>query len=43
MDSYRIGIRNIKILAKEMGGNCEVTQNEKVFRICLKLPYKQAG
>lgn len=42
MDSYRIGIRNIKMLATEMGGNCEVAENEKVFRICLKLPYRQA-
>lgn len=41
MDSYSIGIRNVKMLAKEMGGSCEVIQRENVFRICLKLKYEQ--
>lgn len=40
MDSYSIGIRNVKTLAKEMGGGCDVLQDEKLFRICLRLRYK---
>lgn len=42
MDSYSIGIRNVKTLAREMGGSCEVTQRENIFRICLRLRYKQS-
>lgn len=41
MDSYRIGIRNIKMLAEKMGGSCEVSEEENYFRICLNLKYKQ--
>ena len=40
MDSYSIGIRNVKTLVKEMGGSCDVVQNEEMFRICLRLRYR---
>lgn len=40
-DSYGIGIHNIKMMIKEMGGDCEVIQNEDSFRICLRFRYKQ--
>lgn len=40
-DSYGIGIRNIRTMTKEMGGDCEVMQNEDSFRICLRFRYKQ--
>lgn len=40
MDGYRIGIRNVRTLAKEMGGGCEVVQSGKSFKICLKFRFK---
>lgn len=40
-NSYGIGIRNIKTMIREMGGDCEVMQNENLFRICLRFRYKQ--
>lgn len=40
-DSYGIGIRNIRTMTKEMGGDCEVMQNENSFRICLRFRYKK--
>lgn len=39
--SYGIGIRNIKMMVKEMDGSCEVVQNGELFRICLRLRYKK--
>ena len=41
-DSYSIGIRNIKMMMKEMGGKCEVVQDKGHFRICLRFQYKKA-
>lgn len=40
-NSYGIGIRNIRTMTKEMGGDCEVMQNEDSFRISLRFRYKQ--
>lgn len=42
MDSYSIGIRNVKMMMEEMGGNCEVVQTREQFRICLRFRYKKA-
>lgn len=39
-DSYGIGIRNIRSMTKEIGGDCEVMQSEDSFRICLRFRYK---
>lgn len=40
-DSYSVGIRNVKMMMKEMGGTCEVIQNEDHFRICLRFQYRK--
>ena len=40
-DSYGIGIRNIRMMIKEMDGSCEVIQNEELFRICLRFRYRR--
>lgn len=42
MDSYSIGIRNVKMMMEEMGGTCEVVQDGEQFRICLRFRYKKA-
>lgn len=42
MDSYSIGIRNVKMMMEEMGGKCEVVQTREQFRICLRFRYKKA-
>ncbi len=41
MDSYSIGIRNVKMMMEEMGGNCEVIQDSEQFRICLRFRYRK--
>lgn len=41
-ESYGIGVRNIQMMMKEMGGGCEVTQSEDTFRICLRFLYQRA-
>lgn len=41
MDSYSIGIRNVKMMMEEMGGNCEVVQDKEQFRICLRFRYRR--
>ncbi|MDE6015806.1 MAG: HAMP domain-containing histidine kinase [Acetatifactor sp.] len=41
MDSYSIGIRNVKMMMEEMGGNCEVVQSKEQFRICLRFRYRK--
>lgn len=41
MDGYSIGIRNVKTMMKEMDGSCEVIEDEKMFRICLRFQYKK--
>ena len=43
MDSYNIGIRNVKMMMEEMGGNCEVVQDREQFRICLRFRYKKSN
>lgn len=43
MDSYSIGIRNVKTMMEEMGGNCEVVQDREQFRICLRFRYKKSN
>lgn len=40
-ESYSIGMRNVKMMMEEMKGNCEVTQDNEHFRICLKFQYKK--
>lgn len=40
-DSYSIGIRNMKMMMKEMGGKCEVILDNEHFRICLRFRYKK--
>lgn len=42
MDSYSIGIRNVKMMMEEIGGKCEVVQKREQFRICLRFRYKKA-
>ena len=42
MDSYSIGIRNVKMMMEEIGGTCEVVKNREQFRICLRFRYKKA-
>lgn len=34
-ESYNIGIRNVRAMVKEMGGRCDVTQTDEIFRICI--------
>lgn len=41
MDSYSIGIRNVKMMMEEMGGTCEVIQDGEQFRICLRFRYRK--
>ncbi|MCI8571254.1 MAG: HAMP domain-containing histidine kinase, partial [Lachnospiraceae bacterium] len=43
MDSYNIGIRNVKMMMEEMGGKCEVVQDREQFRICLRFRYKKSN
>ena len=43
MDSYNIGIRNVKMMMEEMGGKCEVVQDRERFRICLRFRYKKSN
>lgn len=40
-DSYSIGIRNVNMMMKEMGGRCEVIQTQEKFLICLRFQYKK--
>lgn len=40
-DSYSVGIKNVKMMMEEMGGGCEVSENQKHFRICLWFKYKK--
>lgn len=41
LESYSIGIRNVKMMMEEMGGNCEVAQGREQFRICFRFRYKR--
>ncbi len=41
IDSYSIGINNVKMMMMEMGGRCEVRQTQDRFRICLGFQYKK--
>lgn len=43
MDSYSIGIRNVRMMMEEMEGSCEVIQNKDNFRICLRFRYKKVS
>ncbi len=40
-ESYHIGIRNVSTMVKEMGGRCDVTQTDEMFRICLKFKFRR--
>lgn len=42
-DSYSIGIRNVKTMLKEIDGRCDVVKDAKMFRICIRFRYREAG
>ncbi len=41
IESYSIGIHNVKMMMMEMDGRCEVMQTRERFRICLRFQYKK--
>lgn len=39
-ESYNIGIPNVTMMMKEMGGRCDVERTDKRFQICLRFKFR---